>query len=59
MTQGFESFLDTAQYIYTIIFSENQDVFTIFCEKVLISSKIQFIILSRRHFDLKNGQVDF
>lgn len=59
MTQGFESFLDTAQYIYTIILGENQDIFTNFCEKVLISSKNQFIILTRRHFDLKDGQVDF
>ena len=28
MTQGFESFLDTVQYIYTIILGENQGIFT-------------------------------
>ena len=42
MTQGFESFLDTAQYIYTIILGENQDIFTNFCKKCELSFEIPF-----------------
>lgn len=30
MTQGFESFLSTTQYIYTIFLVKNQDFFVIF-----------------------------
>ena len=43
MTQGFESFLDTAQYICTMILSENQDIFTNSYNKKCYFNKIQVI----------------
>ena len=48
MTQGFESFLDTAQYIYTIIFGKNQDIFTNFHEKIFLTLYVNHLFYTKK-----------